>query len=141
MKFEITVPIRATPAAVWPLLIDVEPWPELTPSMDDVRRLDSGPFRVGSEAAIKQPRLPGMRWRVTAMDPGRSFTWVVKSPGLATAATHTIVETEDGTALTLGIEQTGFLAGVARVLYGGLTRRYVQQEADGFRREAEAAMR
>ncbi|NUR81645.1 MAG: hypothetical protein HOQ21_14525 [Dermatophilaceae bacterium] len=45
--------------------------------------LHDGPLRVGATATIDQPRIPTVRWTVTALTPGRSFTWESGGPGPA----------------------------------------------------------
>jgi carbon monoxide dehydrogenase subunit G len=42
MRYETQVAIHATPEAVWAVLAEVERWPEWTPSMTLVRRLERG---------------------------------------------------------------------------------------------------
>jgi hypothetical protein len=75
VEHRVTAIAEASAEEVWRLFVDVERWPEMTRSMREVRRVDSGTLRVGSEAIVRQPRLPRARWRVTALEPGRSFTW------------------------------------------------------------------
>jgi ribosome-associated toxin RatA of RatAB toxin-antitoxin module len=58
MKHQVTATVGARPAEVWRLFADVERWPEMTPSIRQVRRMDTGPLRAGSEAIVKQPGLP-----------------------------------------------------------------------------------
>ena len=64
MDYEVSVDIDATPGEVWNVLTDVGRWPEWTPTVTRVERLDLGPFQVGSTVMIRQPRLPPTVWRV-----------------------------------------------------------------------------
>lgn len=132
--------MKAVPApadAVWGVLSDVERWPTWTRSMESVQ-LDR-PFGVGSVADIKQPRLPPSRMRVTELDPGRSFTWEGRTPGVRTVASHLVQPSAAGTSqVILTLEMTGPLAGAVRLTMGRLIQRYMTIEADGL---AEAASR
>ena len=69
VRTEQLVTISAEPAAVAAVLLDVQRWPEWTPSVTEVRRRESGPRAVGSTALVRQPRRPPVTWRVTALDP------------------------------------------------------------------------
>jgi uncharacterized protein YndB with AHSA1/START domain len=139
VEYEVAVEIAAPPERVWAVLVDVERWPEWTPTMTRVRRLDRGPFGTGSAARIKQPRLPPAVWRVTAFDPGRSFSWTATGPGVRTVAGHHLGPGSDGSVtVTLTIEQSGPLAGLLWRLTSGLTRRYVDTEAHSLKRRCEA---
>jgi uncharacterized membrane protein len=141
MEYQVTVPIDAPAATIWPELADVERWPEWTTSIRSVRRLDAGPLAVGSRAKVKQPRLPTTVWEVTALEPDREFTWVAKSPGVRTVAVHRLEPRDGHTDLTLTLRQEGALGGLMARMLGGLTRRYVDTEANGLKRRAESRTR
>jgi uncharacterized membrane protein len=140
MQFETKVEVDAPAAAVWAALVDIRDWPEWTKSMQDVRWLDDDGMRVGARARIKQPGTPALTWTVTELDTGRGFTWQASSPGVKTIGTHAVSAAgEDRTTLTLGLRQTGALAGLVGALTGARTRKFVQMEADGLKRAAESA--
>jgi uncharacterized protein YndB with AHSA1/START domain len=121
--------IDAPPAQVWEVLVDVARWPEWTPTIDSVRRLDDGTFQVGSRAEVRQPRLPKATWAVTELVAGRSFTWEAAGPGMRTIGRHEVVPDGTGSTVTLGIEQTGPMGAVAALVWRRLTQRYIELEA------------
>src|SRR5262245_43807285 len=110
MHYQASAAIAAPIDLVWSTLLDVEEWPASTASITSVERLDTGPFGPGSRARVKQPRLPTMVWTVTDVQPGREFTWIVKSPGVTTIATHRLTAGPgDSVSLTLSIDRVGLL--------------------------------
>jgi len=128
--FQTTRHIDAPPETVGEVLFDVVRWPEWTPTIDDVERLDEGPFRVGSRAKVRQPKLPRAEWQVTELVDGRSFTWEATGPGMRTIGRHEVVADGDGSRVTLSIEQTGPMGAVAARVWRGLTQRYIELEAE-----------
>jgi uncharacterized membrane protein len=138
MEHHVTTAVGAPAEEVWRLFTDLERWPRMTASMREVRRVDTGPLRIGSEAVVRQPRLPEARWRVTELDPGRSFTWQTTSAGVNTAGDHIVAADGERTLITLTLRQHGPLAPLMRVLAGRLARRYMSMELEGFRRTAES---
>jgi uncharacterized membrane protein len=139
MEYHVTTSADAPPEQVWPLFVDVERWPEMTKSIRKVRRVDNGPIRVGSEAIVWQPRLPRARWRVTELDPGRSFIWETTSGGVTTSGGHLVEPDGQGSMITLTLGMHGPLARLMYAFLGRLSRRYLSMEMDGFRRTAESA--
>lgn len=137
MRNETTVDVGASREAVWRVLMDVESWPQLTPSMSAVEKLDPGPLRVGTRVRIRQPRLPPAVWTVTEMVENERFVWTAKGPGLRTTAGHDVLTTGGTTTLRLAVEQSGPLGGVAGRLAKNLTDRYIALEAAGIKRRAE----
>ena len=91
-----TVTIAAPPERVWPVVVDVERWPERIPTVDAVERLDAGPLAVGSRTRLQQPRLPTAVWMVTELADGSSYTWESSSPGVTITATHVVEPHPDG---------------------------------------------
>ena len=135
---EHSVHIDAAPAAVWAVLMDVEHWPDWTPTMSKVERIDSGPFGPASSARVKLVGFPSTLWRVTQFDDGRAFTWAAQS-GPRVVATHVVEPDGTGTKLTLGIETSGALALVFAPLLRWVSPRNIRREAAGLKAYCERA--
>jgi uncharacterized membrane protein len=138
MEHHVTTAVGAPAEAVWGLFVDVERWPEMSESISHVRRLDNGPLQVGSEAIVRQPRLPQARWRVTEMEPGHSFLWQTSFPGVTSVGGHTVDADGQGSVVTLTLRVHGPLARPIYALTRARSRRYLAMEAAGFKRTAEA---
>jgi uncharacterized membrane protein len=139
MITDASIEIDAPPAVVWDVFADVERWPTWTASVTSLRAVD-GPLEVGKRFEIKQPRFPKLTWTVTTLDVGSSWAWRSRSVGNTTIATHW-VEPIDGGARTLvrqRIEQTGPLGGLVGLLFRGLTKKYLELEAEGLKGTSEA---
>lgn len=134
----MTTAADASPEQVWALFVDVERWPELTKSISAARRVDEGPLHVGSEAIIDQPRLPKACWRVTELEPGRSFIWETSTRGVTTVGGHIVDPDGHGSRITLTLRMHGPLARPVYALTNRLSRRYLTMEMEGFRRTAES---
>lgn len=138
MRVETAIEIDADQERVWEVMTDVERWPEWTASVERAERLDDGPLRVGSRARLKQPRFPPVVWDVTELEPGQSFAWTAKSPGVTSVGRHRAVpRTGGGVTVTLSLEQSGPLAPLLALFTAKLTRRYVDTEARGLKRRCE----
>ena len=135
---DVTVTIAAPPSAVWELLADVASWPSWTASMNSVRRLDSGPLRVGSTAEVRQSNMPRLTWQVTVFEEAANFTWESKLLGVRTIAQHLLTAMGDGTRVQMTVEHEGRLAIWIRLTSARRTRRYAAMEATGLKRAAEA---
>ena len=72
-------------------------------------------------------------WTVTEVVPGRSFTWQRDGARAATppAGTRSRPPATARCEVRLALEQAGPLGSLVGLLYRGLTKRYVQMEADG----------
>jgi uncharacterized membrane protein len=138
MEHRFSTACSAPPEQVWPLFIDLERWPDMTGSITSLRRLDTGPVQVGTEAMVKQPGLPRARWRVTEMEPGYSFIWETVSSGVTTVGSHFVTAQGPGSEITLTLRMHGPLAGPMNLFLGRLARRHVTMEMEGFRRTAES---
>jgi uncharacterized membrane protein len=132
------VDVAAPSERVWAVMSDVERWPEWTASVTGVERLDAGPFGVGSRARIRQPRLPVAVWTVTALEPGRFFTWQSPAPGLLSVGHHRVDPTDDNASrVTLSLTWSGPLTPLVRLIFGSLSRRYVAMETQGLKHRCE----
>jgi len=139
MHHETSIEIAASPELIWSTLSDVDRWPEWTPSVSEVERLDAGDFGPGSRARVKQPGMPRLVWEVIEYVPGKVFSWASKAPGVTTTGGHRlVVDQGDRVTVTLTLDQEGFLAPVVWRLTGSRSRRYVQMEADGLKRRCES---
>jgi hypothetical protein len=136
-KFGITVDSTAPAGRVWEVMSDVDRWHEWTPSVTSIRRLGGGPFEVGSRAIVRQPKFPPALWKIVAIEPGRSFTWISTAPGLRVVARHAVDPTAAGSRATLSLELHGLLSGVFGWLTADITNRYLAFEAKGLKARSE----
>lgn len=118
---------------------DVARWHEWTASVTSVKRLENGPLAVGSRAVIRQPRFPPARWQVTALEPGRTFTWVSTAPGMRVIARHAVEPAGEGSRATLSLSMEGPLGGLWARLTRRITERYLDLEAAGLKARSESA--
>lgn len=140
VKFEASIEVQAAPEQVVAVYWDVERWPEWTAGVTEVERLDDGPLAVGTRTRIRQPRLPVAVWTVTELEPGRSFTWIARGPGLITTATHVVTpDGSGGSHVVATLEQGGPLGGLVGRLSKGLTERYLDLELNGLKARCEQA--
>jgi len=139
MITDSSVEIEASAPTVWDVFVDVEQWPSWTSSVTELVALDGPGIEVGKRFQIKQPRMPKLVWEVTDVDPGSSWTWRQHSPGGTTLATHEVVA--NGTGKTLvrqRIDQRGPIGVTVGALMRGLTKRYLELEAQGLKTRSEA---
>lgn len=137
MEHSTSIRISSPVATVWDLMVDVERWPEWTSSIRSAKSLDEGPLRVGSRVRIHQPKLPPATWTVDELRPREGFSWTNRSPGLVSRGRHEVRDDGAGGAeVVLTLAQEGPLAWMA-LPFRGLTRRYVQTEAEGLKARAE----
>ena len=131
--FEIAAPRER----VWQVMSGIERWHEWTASIKSVKRLSAGPFGVGSRVLIRQPKLPPAFWKVVAIEPGRSFTWISVAPGFRAFGYHAVESKPGGSRAMLSIEFQGAFGGVFARLTKGITERYLGFEASGLKARSE----
>ena len=136
-EFTISIDIAAPPERVWQVMSDIDRWHEWTPSITSVKRLGGGAFAVGSRALIRQPRFPPASWKVTSIEPGRSFTWVSVAPGLRVVGHHRVEPASAGSRATLSLELRGIFGGLLGRLTKDITQRYIGYEANGLKARSE----
>ena len=112
--FSRAIDIAAPPATVWDVMADVERWREWTASVTSIRRMDTGPLRVGSRAWIRQSRFPPALWTVTDLNDGRSFTWKSGASGMYVFAHHSVTPVAHGAHAVLSLRYEGLIARVLR---------------------------
>ena len=138
MQFAIRVDIAAPPSVVWFVMSDAERWHEWTASVRSIKLLDGYPLHVGSRAIIRQPRFPPALWKVTAIEPGCSFTWKSGMPGMWVFATHSVEPTSVGARATLSLQYHGVFGRLLARLTRDITNRYLAMEAAGLKARSEA---
>jgi hypothetical protein len=126
--FRYTVEVFALPGCVWELLVDVERWPEWTPTVTRVQRMEESPLAIGSRTKIWQPKLMPVVWQVTALDEiAGVFTWATRKPGIQVTATHRVQPMPNGSNVTLSLDYTGFLGPLMAWQFKDLNWDYVDQ--------------
>lgn len=132
----VTRQVAAPVERVWALLTDLAHAPAVLSGVDRVEVLTPGPFGVGTvwrETRTMAGRSETQEMRVTAVDPGRSYTAEAESHGARYVSVSTVSPAGDGTDVELRFDGQPVTA-VARVLgavTGPLARRAVLRALRG----------
>ena len=137
MILEHTLHIEAPVERVWAATVDVETWPDWTPTVTAVRKLSADPLAPGSLVRLKQPLQRAADWTVTELVPRERFVWETRQPGLRIVAGHFLTEREGGIDNRLRVEMSGPVAILFGWLITGLVRRALEQENSGLKRHCE----
>jgi uncharacterized membrane protein len=142
MFAEDSAEIEAPPQLVWDVFTDVEHWPEWTSSVTSLVGLDGSTLAVCRRFAIKQPGMSKLVWTVTEIEPGASWNWVHRSPGVLVSARHDVIAQPGARTL---VRQQLDLCGVLGALVGRLmikkTKRFLEIEAQGLKARSEQLSR
>ncbi len=134
-----TLDIDAPIDTVWALTIDIESWPDMSPTMTSIERLDDGPLQVGSRALVKQPAQRPTTWTVTRLEEPTLFEWEATVWGVRMAASHRLEAIDTSCRNTLSVAMSGRGARLLTMLAGRQIRRAIGQENEGFGKAATAA--
>jgi uncharacterized membrane protein len=142
MFTEDSIEIDAPPQLVWDVFSDVEHWPDWTASVTSLTGLDGPALAVGKRFAIKQPGMQKLVWKVTEIDPGSSWTWVQRSPGVLVTARHDVITQPGGrTLVRQQLDQRGVLGALVGRLMAKKTKRFLELEAQGLKAHSERLSR
>ncbi len=120
-------------------MTDVERWPDWTPSVTRVDRLESTqPFGMGSRTKIVQPGLRSMVWSVTQFEPNRGFVWEASGVGAHVRGEHWISPGPGGCSVIPRVEIRGLLEPLLRPWLTKMARKNVDLEAPGLKRRCES---
>jgi uncharacterized membrane protein len=139
---EDSIEIAAPPELVWDVFSDVQRWPEWTASVTSLVGQDGPALAVGRRFAIKQPGMQKLVWQVTEIDPGSSWTWVQRSPGVLVSARHYVIaQPGGGTLVRQQLDQRGALGALVGRLMVKKTKRFLELEAQGLKARSEQLSR
>jgi len=142
MIAEESVEIDAPAPLVWEVFSDVQRWPEWTASVTSLVGRDGADLAVGKRFAIKQPGMSKLVWEVTEIDPGSSWTWVQRSPGVRVSARHDVIALPGGrTLVRQQLDQGGLVGALLGRLTVTKTKRFLEVEAQGLKARSEELSR
>jgi len=135
---QTAITIDAAPESIWQILSAVVTWPRWLPTVTSVEPLDGEALAVGRRFRVLQPKLRPATWVVSCVEPNRRFEWRARSAGTLMVADHVLEMVAPGrTSVVLRFEFRGVLGSLLGMLFSSMTRRYIRQEADSLKKEAE----
>lgn len=136
--FRMVMDVFAPPARVWETLINVDRWPEWTPSVISVRQLEAGMLTLGSRVRVEQPKLIPTVWRVTELDEQAGvFVWQTGRPGIKVIGGHLVEPTDHSSRVTLTLTYRGLLGPLMAWQLKHLNWEYLTMEAEGLKARSE----
>jgi len=146
MKVEHSIEINAPLSRVWEATIDVEHWPQTSPTFQDVKRCGddkNGPFQLKSQAKILQPGMPWTTWTVTDFEEKKRFAWEANALYglLPMKATHELTcITKFKTKNVLKVETKGMVASLLTPFITGSIQGAIETENKGLKAFCEESI-
>lgn len=141
MRIQHTETINASIERVWAHTLDVESWPQLSPTtITSVQCVQEGPLRPGSTVRVKQPGQRSKIWTVSAVEAPTRFAWSARVFGTEMTASHVLESGATGTSNTLIIDIEGALAPIVGRLIRRPISKAIALENHGFTTAAEAVI-
>jgi uncharacterized membrane protein len=137
VEHEESVQIEAPPERVWAVYTDVERWPDWSPVIRKIERLEDERLALGSTARIEAKGGPPSVWTVTEFTDGRSFSWKSSARGVKLMAWHLIEADGAGSKVKLGVRMSGLMATIFAPFLRRVAKRNVKTEAEGLKRRCE----
>lgn len=123
---------------IWPIMADVERWPEWLPTMTSVENLGVAPLAIGNQYKLVQPGFRPTLWSVVALEPLHFFAWEASWPGARALATHTLRPwNHESSEVVLEVYFSGPLSVLARALAGRRIKEYLALEVATLKRKVE----
>ena len=140
MAISHSIHIKASVPRVWEITTDIDQLPEVTPTIEKIRRLDPGELAVGDKFKVWQPHLVAAVWTVTEVDHKRRvFAWSRRLGMSKLTATHRVKRhKKKGCLSELTLEVSGGLGPglVERAMRKG-SLASLQQENEAIKAAAE----
>ena len=117
MKFSASVEINSTPEKIWPLIKNIEEWPEWIPSLKKIEKVSEGSLGVGSQVLVVARSLitVNLLMTITEFVAGRSVVMEGKVLGVRMKRYYEMEPVAQNKAkLTAGGEVSGLLAFLVR---------------------------
>ena len=132
------ISIDASPEKVWETTLDVENWPNWTPTVEHIRKVSDEALVLGSEVWIKQPGQAESLWIVTSLDYGSSFSWTSTRQGMEFTGSHQILKEGDQSINILTLEAHGWAVRLFGFLLKPLFSKALKDENEGLKKYLEA---
>lgn len=128
---------NADPVTTWALLARPARWPEWAPHLRGAWGLGTPEVQEGRRGAARLLGVIPVPVRITAVDPGRSWTWRVGAGPLAVDMDHVVVPLPGGGSEVAVVLRAPMAAqGALDATYGPVVRRLVLRLAHVADREA-----
>lgn len=125
--------VDAPIGALWAATVDIERWPDITPTVVSVERLDAEPIGLGSTARLRQPAQRPAIWTVDEFEPEVAFSWSSKVMGVTMRGRHLLNSADgDQTLQRLEIVMSGRGSGLMGRLAGRQIQKAIDTENEAF---------
>jgi Polyketide cyclase / dehydrase and lipid transport len=135
--YSAEIRIEAPISRVWPILADVENWPNWADSFETITKLSDCQTGLGTKVTIKQPKLSPNQWTITEWVEGGSFKWVSRQFGLTVTGDHILRDHGNQCSFYQELRFEGLLSGLTASFAGALITDYMTREAAGLKRASE----
>ncbi len=133
--FSCSVRTTAPPACIWAIWTNVDHWPEWDKGLKQATL--AGPWAVGTRGELVPDKGPRSAFELTAVEPGRSYTFRTKLPLGALYVRRTLSQADGQTQFTHEVWFTGASKGLFGRVLGRRYRALLPEVLAAIRRQAE----